>query len=121
MMKIRVLRNEVREVDGLQVAGLDDLWGPNFSRSQVLRSVDWSEAALTLCHNPDGVDLPERGRCGVDFVGAHAWRSVQAPFLPPAILPVKNQRYTSGAFDVGMGGCCISTGGSGICDGYGLL
>ena len=57
-MGITVLRNEVCEVEGLQIAGLDDLWADHFRPFQPLRRLDAGRAALVLSHNPDTVDLP---------------------------------------------------------------
>ena len=53
-----MLRNETREIDGLQIAGLDDLWARSFEPASVLDRVDRSRAALVLSHNPDTADLP---------------------------------------------------------------
>src|SRR5262245_2541423 len=55
---ITVLRNEVTEVEGLQVAGLDDLWARRFSPRVALAALDPRRASLVLSHNPDTVDLP---------------------------------------------------------------
>ena len=51
-----VLRNDVREIEGLQIAGLDDLWAGEFAPLPALRRLDSSRASLVLSHNPDTVD-----------------------------------------------------------------
>src|SRR5262249_49614053 len=101
---IGLLRNEVRDVAGLQLVGLDDLWGPNFHPESVLSKVNWDGPALTLCHNPDAVDLPALANVRGWVLSGHTHGGqCKPPFLPPPIVPVKNKRYTAGAFAVGPG------------------
>jgi len=84
---IRMLRNEVAEIGGLQIAGMDELWAHRFDPVRTL-------AAL------------ERDRPG--WEGYHGWvlsghthgGQCKPPFLPPPLLPVENRRYTSGVFDL---------------------
>ena len=40
---VRVLRNEVAEVDGLQIAGLDDLWANRFEPVRTFAALDLQE------------------------------------------------------------------------------
>jgi predicted MPP superfamily phosphohydrolase len=101
---IRTLRNECQDVGGLQLVGLDDLWGPHFQPEGVLATVDWAGPALTLCHNPDAVDLAALSACRGWILSGHTHGGqCKPPFLPPPLLPVKNKRYTAGAFDIGAG------------------
>jgi uncharacterized protein len=103
-MGLSVLRNEVRTVAGLQIVGIDDLWSPCFHPHAVISRVDWNRPALTLCHNPDGVDRPSLAACrGWIFSGHTHGGQCKPPFLPPPLLPVVNRRYTCGEFDVGNG------------------
>ena len=96
---ITVLRNEVREVEGLQIAGLDDLWARHFRPFQPLRRLDPRRASLVLSHNPDAVDLPVwEGYEGWILSGHTHGGQCKPPFLPPPLLPVQNRRYTSGEF-----------------------
>ena len=98
---ITVLRNEVREVEGLQIAGLDDLWANRFRPFQPLRRLDPRRAALVLSHNPDTVDLPVwEGYEGWILSGHTHGGQCKPPFLPPPLLPVRNRRYTAGEFSL---------------------
>jgi predicted MPP superfamily phosphohydrolase len=99
-----VLRNEARDVSGLQVAGIDDFWSPCFAPERVLPTLDPARAALVLCHNPDAADEPVwEGYRGWILSGHTHGGQCKPPFLSPPILPVKNRRYTRGAFDLGDG------------------
>ena len=129
---VHVLRNEVRRVGGLQFAGLADLWSPEFGafaeppllglfsqRSDTsrvptaphatearatLRSLTPGQPTVVLAHNPDAQDLPIwDGVRGWVLSGHTHGGQIKPPFLPPLVLPVRNKRYTAGAFDVGPG------------------
>jgi uncharacterized protein len=101
---VHLLRNECQTVAGLQLVGIDDLWSPNFQPEAVVPKVDWSKAALTLCHNPDAVDSSGLAACRGWILSGHTHGGqCKPPFLPPPLLPVRNRRYTSGEFDVGNG------------------
>lgn len=98
---ITILRNESTEVAGLQIVGLDDLWGGRFDAARGFASLDSGRPALALSHNPDTVDLPGWD-CfrGCILAGHTHGGQCKAPFLPPPLLPVKNRRYTSGEFEL---------------------
>jgi predicted MPP superfamily phosphohydrolase len=101
---IEMLRNEVRAVAELHVAGLDDLWSPLFSPEVTLSQLVEGEANLVLCHNPDGVDRP--GWCGYSgwvLAGHTHGGQCKAPFLRPPMLAVQNKRYVAGEVDLGDG------------------
>jgi predicted MPP superfamily phosphohydrolase len=110
-----VLRNEVRDLGGLQFAGLGDLWSPEFAAGPTLGVPEYGAkptlAALgrgaptvVLCHNPDALDEPIwDGVRGWVLAGHTHGGQCKPPFLPPPVLPVRNKRYTAGAFDVGPG------------------
>jgi uncharacterized protein len=96
---ITVLRNEVHDVDGFQIAGLDDLWSHRLDLDGTLRQLDANRGALVLAHNPDTVDLPGwEGYEGWILAGHTHGGQCKPPFLPPPLLPVVNRRYTSGEF-----------------------
>jgi predicted MPP superfamily phosphohydrolase len=98
---ITILRNDIREVEGLQIAGLDDLWASQFRPELALGRLDPRRAALVLSHNPDTVDLPGwNGYEGWVLSGHTHGGQCKPPFLPAPLLPVRNRRYTSGEFAV---------------------
>jgi predicted MPP superfamily phosphohydrolase len=98
---LTILRNEVRDVDGLQIVGLDDWWAKRFDPVRALSCVDNSRAAIVLSHNPDTVDQPGwAGFEGWILSGHTHGGQCKPPFLPPPLLPVRNRRYTAGAFEL---------------------
>lgn len=101
---VRVLRNEVVEIGGLQIAGLDDYWGPRFNPVATLQSIDPTRASLVLSHNPDSLDEPGWETYSGWILSGHTHGGqCQPPFLPPPLLPVKNRRYTAGEFELSGG------------------
>ncbi len=102
---VTVLRNASQVVAGLRIVGVDDKWGPNFRPAAVLPTLTADEPAVVLCHNPDAVDSPvDWGRYRGWILSGHTHGGqCKPPFLAPPLLPVSNQRYTSGAFDLGDG------------------
>lgn len=98
---IRMLRNTVFDAEGLQIVGLDDLWGGRFDAPTALGALDRDRAMLALSHNPDTVDHPVwAGFEGWILAGHTHGGQVRPPFLPPPIVPVQNRRYTAGVFDL---------------------
>jgi predicted MPP superfamily phosphohydrolase len=98
---VQMLRNETREVDGLQLVGLDDLWSGLFDVGKAIAATDLSRPAIALTHNPDTVDEPGWGDyTGWILAGHTHGGQCKPPFLPPPMLPVKNRRYTSGEFEL---------------------
>jgi len=96
---ITVLRNEISEIEGLQVVGLDDLWAKQFYPAQAIPRLESRRAAIVLSHNPDTVDLPGWGDYDGWILSGHTHGGqCKPPFLPPPLLPVRNRRYTAGEF-----------------------
>jgi predicted MPP superfamily phosphohydrolase len=101
---IDLVRNSCRDVQGLQIAGLDELLGPHFGPKKVLAGLDSTRACLVLCHNPDAADIPVwEGYQGWILCGHTHGGQCKPPFLDPPIIPVRNKRYTSGEFDLNDG------------------
>jgi predicted MPP superfamily phosphohydrolase len=101
---ITVLRNTSRVVNGLRLAGVDDLWSPNFRPKEVLSTLTAEEPTVVLCHNPDAVDRNVWGDFRGWILSGHTHGGqCKPPFLPPPMLPVNNKRWTSGEFDLGDG------------------
>jgi predicted MPP superfamily phosphohydrolase len=98
---IEVLRNDIRVVSGLQFVGLEDYWSPRFVPEPLIDARDRDAASIVLCHNPDAVDVDVWGDYDGWILGGHTHGGqCRPPFLPPPILPVRNKRYTAGAFDL---------------------
>ncbi len=100
---IRMLRNAVQTVSGLDFIGVDDLWSGRANLTQALRARQ-ANAAIALCHNPDGVDELNWGDYrGWVLAGHTHGGQCKPPFLPPPLLPVRNRRYTAGEIAAGGG------------------
>jgi hypothetical protein len=96
---ITVLRNEVYDVGGLHIVGMDDWWGRAFHPKTALQTLAPGQAAIALSHNPDTVDLPGwQNYQGWILSGHTHGGQCKPPFLPPPLLPVRNARYTAGEF-----------------------
>ena len=101
---IQILRNELRDVAGLQILGMDDLWATDVEPARALSAIVPDRASLVLSHNPDTVDLPGwDGYTGWILSGHTHGGQCKPPFLPPPILPVRNPRYTAGEFQLSGG------------------
>jgi predicted MPP superfamily phosphohydrolase len=96
---VKILRNDVAEIDGLQIAGLDDLWAERFEPVRTLAGLNPQKPSLVLSHNPDTADEPGWGQYAGWILAVHTHGGqCKPPFLPPPILPVRNRRYISGEF-----------------------
>ena len=96
---VTVLVNQMAHVAGLQIVGLGDLWSRQFAPRQAFADVAPNAPAIALSHNPDTADLTGwLPFSGWILAGHTHGGQCKSPFLPPPVLPVKNKRYTSGAF-----------------------
>jgi predicted MPP superfamily phosphohydrolase len=98
---VRVLRNEVADIGGLQVVGLDDLWAHRFDLPRAMALMQPDRAALVLSHNPDTADLPGwDSYAGWILAGHTHGGQCKPPFLPPPLLPVANRNYVAGPYQL---------------------
>ena len=98
---VDVLRNEIRDVAGLQLAGIDELLFNRCLIDLTVNQLDPKRAMLTLCHNPDAAD--KRGWDnfqGWILAGHTHGGQCKFPGFNPPITPVWNKRYTSGVFQL---------------------
>jgi predicted MPP superfamily phosphohydrolase len=98
---INFLLNESKDVDGLRIGGLEDLWSGKCKVDSVVQKPASELPHIVLCHNPDGADLPQWQKFQGWILAGHTHGGqCKAPFLPPPLLPVENRRYTAGYFDL---------------------
>ena len=98
---IRILRNEALDVQGLTLAGVEDLWAPRFKSAHVLERLDGERPNVVLCHNPEAVDVPVwNGYQGWILSGHTHGGQCKVPFFRPPLLPVTNKRYVAGEYDL---------------------
>jgi len=98
---IDVLRNQKKEIDGLNIIGLDDYWATNFQPKGITNKIDSNQANVMLCHNPDVCDLNVwNGYQGWILSGHTHGGQCKPPFLTPPMLPVKNKNYSAGEIDL---------------------
>ncbi len=96
---VRILRNEIAEVGGLHIVGMDDLWGGRFDPVRALGRLDPQAAAVALSHNPDSADRQGWGDYQGWILAGHTHGGqCKLPFFPPPILSVRNRRYISGEY-----------------------
>jgi predicted MPP superfamily phosphohydrolase len=99
-----VLRDQLHDVAGLQVVGLDDLYGTEPDRARLPNGLDLRGPSLVLAHNPDTADLPGwEGYEGWILSGHTHGGQCKPPLLDPPLVPVSNRRYIAGPVVLGGG------------------
>lgn len=98
---VKILSNEVVNFNGLNIIGFDDYWGLNFNPGKVMNEFDMNQPSILLCHNPDVCDIDVwNGYKGWILSGHTHGGQVKPPFLEAPVLPVKNDRYAQGVYDL---------------------
>lgn len=98
---VTVLRNENKELQGLNIIGIDDIWGTNVFPEKALKTYEPEMGNLTLCHNPDGCDGKFWGNYQGWVLSGHTHGGqVRPPLMNAPILPVENKRYVAGEIDL---------------------
>jgi uncharacterized protein len=101
---IVTLRNEQKQIEGLNFIGFDDYWGLNFKPENVMKNYNSSGANILLCHNPDVCDLDVWNNYQGWILAGHTHGGqCKPPFLNPPMLPVNNKKYTAGKFELSNG------------------
>jgi len=101
---VHILSNQQKEMNGLNIIGLDDYWGMNFNPNKIMSAYDSKKANIVLCHNPDVCDLNVwNDYKGWILAGHTHGGQVKPPFLKPPMLPVKNKKYSAGKIDLNDG------------------
>jgi predicted MPP superfamily phosphohydrolase len=96
---VNVLKNESREVAGLRIYGVDDVWGPDFRLARTFRRYDRAQPSLALCHNPDGCDHDGWNEYRGWILSGHTHGGqCRLPYCRPPKLPVGNKRYVAGEY-----------------------
>jgi predicted MPP superfamily phosphohydrolase len=98
---VTVLRNEMKDIGGLNFIGMDDLWAGNFKPDLAFQAWDNSNANIALCHNPDALDRPGwKNYKGWVLSGHTHGGQCKPPFMAPPLLPIENKRYASGEINL---------------------
>lgn len=98
---VSILSNNKKNLNGLQILGIDDFWGLQFNPEKVMQLYNSKEASLVLCHNPDVCDLDVWNNYKGWILSGHTHGGqFKPPFLKPPVLPVKNKKYTAGKIDL---------------------
>lgn len=101
---IRVLRNAVEDCNGLQIAGMDDLWVRRCRVKQTIDQLDLTKPAIAMCHNPDSVDQHGWGDYQGWILAGHTHGGqCRLPGHGAIYAPIKNYDYMAGRVDLENG------------------
>ena len=96
-----VLKNQMIDVEGLRLIGLDDRWGPFFDPAPIMATVEAGDPAIVLSHNPDTADMPFWGAFDGWILAGHTHGGqCKPPFFRPPLLPVYNKNYVAGSYEL---------------------
>jgi predicted MPP superfamily phosphohydrolase len=100
---VAVLRNRAVELlDGLWLAGVDDVWEQRADLDAALSDVPSHAQVTLLAHEPEFADaVAADGRVALQLSGHTHGGQVCLPLLGPPILPYLGRRYPAGHYHVG--------------------
>ncbi|HHS97676.1 MAG TPA: metallophosphoesterase [Chloroflexi bacterium] len=109
---VRVLRNRATEpVDGLWVAGVDDVWEQKADLQAALAEVPSSATVILLAHEPDFADeVVADGRVALQLSGHTHGGQVRLPIIGPPFLPYLGRKYPIGLYRIGPMWLYVSRG-----------
>lgn len=94
---ILVLQNEQVELEGLNITGIDEVWGTNWDPEKAMSQFDKTKANVVLCHNPDVCDMDIWNGYDSWILSGHTHGGqCKPPFLKAPLLPVDNKDYDQG-------------------------
>jgi len=95
--RIVLLRNEVVDVDGVSIFGIDDaLFGQ--CRPDKLRDYPHSRSLIAMLHEPDYVDTVTPAECSIQVSGHSHGGQMCMPFGKPLSLPVGARKHFCGFY-----------------------
>ena len=93
---VALLRNEAVVEGGLNIVGLEDLWGGAFDAERAFGGLSGGESTVVLCHNPDGKERMRHLPWQLMLSGHTHGGQGQIPGLKPLWAPVRDKRFISG-------------------------
>lgn len=94
---IRLLKNEVAEVDGVSIFGIDDaLYGQ--CRPGKLQDYPTGKSLIAMLHEPDYVESVTPVQCSLQVSGHSHGGQMCLPFGKPLSLPLGGRKYFGGFY-----------------------
>ena len=99
---ITMLRNDVAELEGIQFAGVDDLWAGRDHIEATIENLVEAKPTIMLAHNPDLVDLDGWQSFEGWILSGHTHGGqCRLPWIGAPVVPVRNKRYVEGHHKLG--------------------